>query len=826
MRRLDRLRGDVRHVIRVLLRSRGFFAAAALVIGLGLGAAAAVFQLIDAVMLRPLPVANAGELTVIQLEDITRWNGRRTSGYPVLSNPLWERVRDTQTTFEGVLAWANTDLRVGRDGGRRTVRGLFVSGSFFHVLGVQPAHGRVFVAADDRPGCGPDAAVVSDGFWRRELGADAAVIGRTITVNDRPLEIVGVTPAGFAGVEVGRAYDVAVPICTQAVLGREVGWLTDHSTWWLTVMGRMRQGQTLAAVNAELRTVSPALFEATMPPDASPDEAGDYRSLALRAVTGRAGVSATRTAFGDPLVVLLLIAALLLLLVCTNLASLVLSRAAARQPEFAVRMAIGASAGDVVRQVALENVFVALGGALVGLAVCTVFSRLLLGMLGPDLAIDVRLDASVVGFVLLSAGLACLVFGVMPAWRAARSAAGVIAGVGSARGTAATASGSKVRQGLVTLQVAVSLVLVSGAFLFGGTLRHLLAVDSGFRHEGVTVARVEFADAGAPPPVRALQRRTVLERIRRTPGVLAAAAARHVPLSGTGTSLSVSRDGADRSERTAVRINGVSDSYFDTMGMRMTAGRDFTERDSPSSPRVAIVNAEFVRRLGIAGNPIGSQFRVDDGEMTVVEIVGVVPDTKHFTLREDFLPIAFVPMTQIGDPRPFTDFVIRSTSSTVAADLAGALGGISVAGMDVRTLESGVQRGLVRERLLAILSGFFGLLAVAIAVVGVYGTVLELVSRRKAEIGLRMALGASKRDIMAMVFRRVGVLMACGLALGALLVATAADSVRALVFGVQPLDVAAIGYACAILAGSALAATFRPVYRAAAMPPLSALRDS
>jgi predicted permease len=757
---------------------------------------------------------------------MTRWNGRRTSGYAVLSNPLWEQFRDTQTTFDGVLAWANTDLRVGRDAGRRTVRGLFVSGTFFHVLGVQPARGRLFAGPDDRPGCRHDVAVVSDGFWRRELGGDASVIGRTIAVNDRPLEIVGVTPAGFTGVEVGRAYDVAVPICSQAALGREASWLTDGSTWWLTVMGRMRQDQTLAAANAELRAASPALFDATVPSGASAEETSDYRSLALQAVAGGAGVSATRTAFGDPLLVLLLIAALLLLLVCTNLASLVLSRAATRQPEFAVRMALGASAGDVVRQVALENLFVALGGALIGLALCSVFSQLLLGMLGPDLAIDVRLDPPVVGFVLLSAALSCLVFGVAPAWRAARSAASAIAGVASARGTAATASGNRVRQGLVTLQVAVSLVLVSGAFLFGGTLRHLLAVDSGFRHEGVTVARVEFDDAAAPLPVRATQRRTALERIRQAPGVLAAAEARHVPLSGTGTSLSVWRDGADRSGRTAVRLNGVSDGYFDTMGIRMTAGRDFSDRDLPSSLRVAIVNTEFVRRLGIAGNPIGSQFRVDDGEQTAVEIVGVVPDTKHFTLREDFLPIAFVPMTQIADPRPFTDFAIRSTSATVAADLRGALGALGASGIDVRTLESGIQRALVRERLLAILSGFFGLLAVAIAVVGVYGTVLEFVSRRKAEIGLRMALGASKRDIMSMVFRRVGVLMTCGLALGALLVAAAADSVRTLVFGVQPLDLASIGYACAVLAGSAAVATFRPVYRAAGLPPLAALRDS
>lgn len=827
MRKLQRLPIEMTHAIRVLLHSRGFFAAAVVILGLGIGASAAVFQLVDAVLLRPLPVASPERLTLIQLADVTRWNGRRTSGFPVLSNPLWERLRDTQTTFAGVAAWANTDLRVGRDDERHLVRGLFVSGEFFNVLGARAALGRTFVAADDRPGCGLPSVVVSDGFWRRELGASASAIGRTIIVNDRPVEVIGVTPAGFSGVQVGRSFDVAVPICAQAEVGQETGWLTNGTLWWLTAMGRMRPEQTLTAVNAQLDVLSRGLFDETVPVGAAAGEADDYRSLRLQAVEAGTGVSAVRERFGDPLVLLLLITALVLLLVCTNLASLVLSRAAARQPEFAVRMAIGASSSDVVRQVVLENAVLAAAGAALGLTLCSAFSRLLLTFLGPDITIDVGITAPLVAFVLSAAVAACLLFGVFPAWRAARSAAMAVPSVVSARGTAASAHGSRIRQGLVMLQVAVSLVLLSAAFLFGGTLRNLLAVATGFESTGVTIARVDFSRLGLAQPARASARRDALEVIRQVPGVASAAEVRHVPLGGTGTGAAVWLDGTDRNGRTAVRLNGVSDGYLAAMGIRLVAGRDFTANDSPAAARVAIVNDAFVRRLGITGDAVGRRFRVEDGSDSVVEIVGLVPNTKYFTLREDFLPIAFVPMAQITDPRQFTDFVIRGASLSMAGEVRRALGRLDAAlDVDVRTLEAAVQQGLVRERLMAVLSAFFGVLAVVIAIVGLYGTMLELVSRRRGEIGLRLALGATRRDILTLVFRSAAMLVVSGLAVGTLLVAATAEPARALVFGVEPLDIAVVGYAAMALAGAAVAATLWPAARAAAMPPLAALRDS
>jgi predicted permease len=400
-----------------------------------------------------------------------------------------------------------------------------------------------------------------------------------------------------------------------------------------------------------------------------------------------------------------------------------------------------------------------------------------------------------------------------------------MAGVASTRGTVANVRGTRTRQALVTVQVALSLALLCGALLFGGTLRNLLVVRTGFRAEGVSVVRVSGLRIGPSDVAGQTERLEMLERIRGIPGVMAAAEVRHAPFSGTGTSAVVRLDGTPPGSATAVRLNGVTDGYFETMGVAMTAGRAFSRQDSITAPRVAIVNEAFVRRLGVIGSPVGQ--RVHLGQVgDSVEIVGTVPDTKHFTLREDFLPMIFVPKAQITDRRSYTDFVARSNRAVTPAALHEALGALDVGlGLDVQPFAATVRRGLLRERLLAVLSAFFGVLAAAIAIVGVYGVMLELVARRRAEIAVRMALGAVTRDIFEMLFRRVGALLAAGLVLGAAIVSAGAGSVRALVFGVQPLDARVIGIAAVVLAGASTIAASWPAHRAATTDPLSVLRD-
>jgi predicted permease len=827
---LEDLGRDVRHGLRTLAGSPAFTAVSLLTLALGIGANAAVFQLVDAIRLRALPVQDARQLAIVELADTTRWKGRRTSGYPVLTNPLWEEFRDRQRAFSGVLAWSNADLRLGRDGAVRSVKGLFVSGGFFEVLGVGPVLGRLLTAADDRPGCGLPGAVLSHGFWQRELGAEPRVIGRTIAVNGQPLEVIGVTAAGFFGVEVGRAYDVAVPICSQEALGAEDGWLNSGTTWWLTVMGRVPRDQPLERVNAQLAADSPGLFRATLPAGYPSADARDYLSFTLRAVSGGAGVSSLRSRFSDPLMILLATTGLVLLITCTNLASLVLSRAASRQRELAVRLALGASRGRLVRQLMTENGLLAAAGAAAGLALAGVLSRLLIGFLGADVSVALRTDGVLIGVVILSAVLTCLTFGLIPAWMVSRAAARASMTGAQVRGSAARSEGFRLRQALVVSQVAISLVLLFGALLFVGTVRNLLAVDSGFQHGEVAIARVSFARAALPPSGKTAFKRDLLDRIRSTPGVSAAAEVRHVPMGGTGSSLTVWLEGSDPSGKIAIRLNPISDGYLQTMGIGLIAGRDFTRHDSASSPKVALVNPAFVRRLGLAGEPVGARFRVEGAppSASVYEIVGVVPDTKHFTLREDFLPIAFVPVAQATDPRAFTDFVIRSiappgdVSSGVRRGLAGISPSIDV---DVRPFDATIRQGLVRERLMAALSGFFGVLAVVIAAIGLYGVMAELVTRRRSEIGLRIALGARRLDILGMVIRQAGTLLLAGLAAGALLAFAAAGSVRSVVFGLEPRGVGVICLACGCLAVAAMAAILVPACRAAMVEPLAALRD-
>jgi predicted permease len=673
-------------------------------------------------------------------------------------------------------------------------------------------------------------AVVSHGFWRRQLGGDPAVIGRTIALHARPVDVIGVTPPGFSGLEVGRSYDVAVPICSQEELGSERGWLRDGTTWWLTVMGRLPPERRLETVNAELAAASPALFAATVPPGYPPSDVDDYLGLTLRAVPGSEGVSALRSRYGDPLLVLLATSLLVLLIACTNLASLILARASAREREFAVRLAIGASGSRLLRQVMVENGLLAIAGAAAGLMCAGLLSRSLTGLLGAGLSLDLPFDARVVAFALAMAVLTCLTFGVIPARWASRAAAQDAIKAGG-RSVTASREGIGLRRLLVISQVALSLVLLFAALLFAGTLRNLLAVDAGFEPRGVVVARVDFSRMQLPREGRAALRRDVLERIRRSPGVSAAAEVRHVPLGGTGSSTSVWRDGADPAGRTTVRLNAMSDGYLETMGMRLIAGRDFGGRDSRAAPAVAIVNQAFARRLGLPGNPVGERFRGEKSPSepdAVFEIIGLVPDTKYFTLREDFLPIAFVPIVQIDDPRGFTDLVIRSSMppGDVATAIRAAGADLSPAiSTDLGTLDASIRDGLLPERLMAALSGVFGVLAALIAAIGLYGVMSYLVQRRTNEIGVRIALGARRSDILMMILKEAGALLAIGLAAGSALAFAAAPFAESLVFGVPPHDLRPVGLACVLLAAAAIAASYLPARRAAGLEPLKALRE-
>src|SRR5688572_4984070 len=822
---LEALQRDVRYGLRTLRRTPSFTLVALVTLALGIGANAAIYQLLDAIRLRTLPVKAPDQLVVVELADMTRWNGRRSTNYPAMTNPLWEHFRDHQTVLSGVSAWANAEFRLDRSSGRRVARGLLVSGDFFTVLGVDAYLGRLLMRDDDRPGCAVPSAVVSYGFWQRQLGGDPAAIGRTLTINGQSVDVIGDTPRGFFGVEVGRAFDVALPICAQASLGGEPGWLTNGTMWWLTVMGRLAPGQSLEVVNRRLDAASPGLFAASLPADYPRDLVKDYLGFKLRAAPGGTGVSALRARYSDPLVILQLTTVIVLLIACTNLANLVLSRASAREREFAVRLAVGGSLRRLVGQLMVENALLSLGGAIAGLVCAVVLSRVLVGQLGRELSLDLPLDLRLIGVMLGVAFVTCLAFGLVPAWRAARVSA-VTAMNASSRTAAGSRDSAALRRVLVVTQVACSLLLLFGGVLFATTLRNLLSVDTGFESRHVFSARVNFSSLSVRPAARRALTADLLDRIRETPGVVSAAEVRHVPLNGTGSSAIISAD-ADTAVKATVRLNAMSPGYLRTMGVELIAGRDFDSHDSSQAPRVAIVNRALARRLGFPENPVGQRFR-RPATSDVFEVIGLIPNSKYLELREDPVPTMFVPIAQLSVPTPFVDVMVQSRlpaaelSSLLTRSVAAVSQEIDV---NVRALDETIRDGLVRERLLALLSGVFGVLAALIAAVGLYGVMSYLVLRRTKEIGVRVTLGAQRSHVLGIVLGEAGTLLAIGLAIGAAVSLAMAGSVGALVFGVEPHSPGIIGLACALLTLTGIAASYLPARRAANLQPLVALRE-
>jgi predicted permease len=830
---LEHFAQDLRYGLRTLRKNLGFTAVAVITLALGIGANTAIFQLIDALRLRAIRVKEPQQLLTVQLSDSTGARGSHASGYPVLTNPVWEKLRDQQDVFSGVLAWGSNSFGLTPGGEGRLAQGLFVSGDFFHVLGVRPLLGRVFTAADDRRGCGLPGAVVSYAFWQRELGGDPSPIGRKLTLNYHPVEIIGVTPPGFFGLEVGSSYDVAVPICSQAVLWSEGTWLDEGTVWWLNVMGRLKPGSTPEKANAQLAVISPRIFQATLPSNYPAENVKDYLKFKLKAVPAGSGVSWLRDQYSDSLSLLLGTAGLVLLIACANLANLMLARATTREHEFTVRFAIGASRTRLIRHSMTESLLLALLGGALGLFLAGALSKFLVASLGTEgdaPFLDLKPDWRLLAFTFGLASLTCILFGLVPALRASRVSPSEAF---KSAGRTVTASRKRFgfRQGLVVSQVALSLVLVVGALLFSGSLSNLLAVDAGFSQRGVVIADLDlFRRVNVPYAARVTFKQDLLQKIRALPGVDSAAEVYILPLSGGSTDNLVWIEGANRASEVDSRFNSTGDGYFKAMGIALLAGRDFSPQDTVSSPKVAIVNQSFARKLGLGMNPIGRTFRrqatPSEPEQSF-EIVGLVSDTKYSSLREEFGPIVFLSTSQDLRPGPFAQFVIRSaapmaeTVSNVRSLVAQASPLIT---LGFQPFETTILEGLTRERLMAKVSGFFGLLATLIAAVGLYGVMSYLVAQRTNEIGIRVALGAQRADVLSLVLRNAALLLAPGLVLGAFLSVAAAQAARAMLFGLKPSDPGVLVAAITGLGLVALLASFLPARRAMRVDPMVALR--
>ena len=823
---------DVKYGFRALRRHAGVTAIAIATLALGIGANTAIFGLLNAVTLRALPVADPGALVEIRINERRQATGIFNGLRPNLTYGLWEQIAATQSSFSGVMAWSNQMLNLTAGGQARYVRALWVSGTYFQVLGVRPEHGRLLGPADDQRQCRTPGLVISYPFWQREFAGDPGAVGKTLRVEGHAFEIVGVTPRPFFGVEVGRSFDLALPLCAEQIVSGEQAIITKPEGWWLAAMGRLKPGVTADRAATELQGRSAAMFQQTLPPKYSAEDAKKYLEFKLSAFASPTGVSALRTRYESPLWILLAITGLVLVIACANLANLLLARASARGREMAVRLALGASRRRLVRQLLVESLLLAALGAVAGVLVAQGASRALVALLDAGrnvIVVDVQSDWRVLAFTAALGVLTVILFGLAPAIRASRTAPGVVM---KAAGRGLTADRARFGTGrvLVATQVALSLVLIVGALLFVRTFRNLSTLDPGFRPDGLLVTSVDLQPLRLAPESRGEMHRRILERVSAVPGVDVAAEASIVPVSGSGWNERI-LIGADQKPVGISNVNRVSAGFFKTLGTPLLGGRDFNEQDTVSSPKVAVVNETFVREILKGGKTIGATFAFEPyvGDPVVTyEIVGLVRDTKYRVLREKPEAIAFISETQAAVPDPYATVLTRSSvpPETLIAPITRALAEVNPnVIVDFEVLAEQIGQTLVLERLMATLAGFFGVLAGVLAVIGLYGILSYMVARRRSEIGIRMALGADRRAVVVLIVREAGRLLAVGLLIGGVLAAFAARSARSLLFGLEPGDPATLAGAVVTLAVVAVLAAYWPARRAARLDPLVALRE-
>jgi putative ABC transport system permease protein len=827
---VEELAQDIRHALRTLWLQPGFAAVCVITLALGIGANTAIFELLDTVRLRTLPVEKPQELRQIRIDQPHGRTGTFTTRYPSLTYPLWEQIRARQQGFSGVLAWAPWPFNIAESGEVQRAEGIWVSGEFFDVLGVRPIIGRVFSTADDAAGCA-GGAVISYSFWQRQYGGRAEVLGERVPVNHHTFEIVGVTPPGFYGVDVGHAYDIALPLCAEPIVQGADSALKQRHTWWLTVVGRLKRGWTDEKAAAQLRAVSPAIFGSTVPPEFNAKEAAHFQGYKLGVLPGATGNSDLRQDYADPLILLLVLAGLVLLIACGNLTNLLLARGTARAKEMALRLAIGASRARLIRQLLVESLLISVIGAAAGVAIARWLAGFLVAFLSTSqnpLFANLATDWEMLTFTAGLATLTCVLIGLAPAVRATSVAPGAVLKTGS-RGAAAGPERSGLKKALVVAQVALSLVLVTGALLFTRSLAKVMTENAGFVQDKILVADIDYTSANIPAARQLQFQLDLIDRMRRIPGVLEAASTAIVPITGSSWNQNVLYSPRATDSPGVSSVNEVSDDYFRALGIRLIAGRDFTRQDALDAPAVAIVNQKFAGKYFAHQNPVGQHFSLQHMDVTKdvpMQIVGVVGDTKYDDMHTDPPPIVYLPLSQ--DDAPSTDITLMIRSQ---GPLDAIRSGVSEATPDINPdlrlwlFKTQIGQSLLRDRLMAILSGFFGALAALLAMIGVYGLISYTVAGRQSEFGIRMALGAQRKDILRIVMREAVLLLVLGAVAGVTLAMAGAHEAASLLYGLEPYDPATVVMAVAALAVITSAAASIPALRASRTDPAAALRQ-
>jgi putative ABC transport system permease protein len=813
---LDDIGRDVRYAFRIFGKYPGFTLVVVLTLALGIGANTAIFTLVDALMLRWLPVRNPQELVQLTFTPSDTRNPGESLSYVIV-----RALADRHEIFACVAGFGGgSNFDVGSPGSVSRVPGAMVTGGYYETLGLNPVIGRLLTYGDDERGA-PLVAVISYGYWERAFARSPEAVGQRLLINGVPVTIVGVSPRGFVGANVGRLTDVTMPVAALPQINPEAAPLLGPGNFWLDVLARLRTDVSIPEAEARLAAVWPRISEPLIAAHWPAFQRKAMAEAVFQLSPGGTGLTYLRRIYMRPLIVLMAMVVVVLLIACANIASLLLARSSARQKEIAVRLAIGAGRGRIVRQLLIESTLLALVGAALGIGLAWVSGRFLVSLIstGPArVAFDLTPNWHILSFTGAVAIATAVLFGVVPALQA--TAAGPSPAL--KEDTRMSRSRPRLLPSLVSAQVALSLVLLVGAGLFVRTLQNLQNLDPGFRSEGVLLVGLEARETAVS--------QELVDALQLIPGVMSASVSTHTPLSGAIWSEPAVPAGQPLPERDTAFFVGAGPHFFTTMRIPLVAGREFTEHDSADGPAVAVVNEAFAARYFAARNPLGQHLSAKvRGRPRELEVVGLVKNTNAAGLRKVPPPTVYVSYAQVTGG----NFPVYPTLEVRAG---GALGQVAVAvrqalqrrlpgeTIEVRPLSAQVDATIVQERMMATLAGAFGLLALMLACVGLYGLLAYSVARRVKEIGIRMALGAQRTQVIAHVFGGAARLVMIGIAVGAPVAWAASRWVESMLFGLKPTDPAAMAGAIVLLITAAQLAAYVPAQRAARVDPMAALR--
>ncbi len=822
---------DIAFSFRTLRRSPVFAAAAVLSLALGIGANTAIFSLVDQVILRLLPVREPQRLVILHRGYELNGSSTADNSESVFSYTMYRQMRDHAQGFDGVIARGGGAVTLLYQANAESAGADIVSGNFFSVLGVGPAVGRLFTADDDRTPGGHPVAVLSHAFWAKRFAANPAIVGQSIQLNGFPMTVIGVAGAGFNGIFSGNNPDVYLTLMMQRVFKPSWSALDDPQFRWLDMMARLAPGTTIeraqaASAPAHMAGIEMELAKQNHKPDAK--ERATYK-LELRPAAQ--GINELRQREQTPLLALMAMAGLVLLIACANVAGLTIARATARQREMGIRLAIGATRWNLIRQLLVEGFLLAAAGGVVGVVLADWSTRALIRALPEDYAgewLKPGLNLRLLFFALAAAAVSALLFALIPALQSSRRDI-----AGALRTSAMASSGSVVwfRKCVVAAQVALSLVLAIAAGLFSGTLYNLANVNLGFRTQRLLTFKIDATRSRPHAADAVAYYRDLQQRIAAIPGVAGVGASAAGPFSNMSSAGNITVQGYEPkpNEYVGGTQSAVSAGYFAALGIPLRAGREFEDRDSAAAPKVVVVNETFVKRYCAGRNPIGVRLMFGGGNHPVFdrEIVGVVADSLTGA-RDAVHETVYYPYSQWTQPDRLA-FYVRAAQGDENA-LAGAVRA-AVRGEDpnvpiiyLQGLSLSIRNALYAERLLAMLSTAFGGLAALLAAIGLYGVVAYAVARRTPEIGLRMALGALPGDVLRMVLIEAAKLTAAGVAIGAAVALGLGRLVQSQLFGVKAADPRIFAAAVALLGAVALLAAIVPGWRASRINPVTALK--